>query len=80
MVREVCDAQNTRWSCVQAHAGLTTGETDAATQALARVPGTDKVTVVCTPSGGAQTRRLELASDWETSLSDEALAEAIAAT
>lgn len=29
------------------------------------------VEVVCTPSGGAQTVRLELPGDWENKLSDE---------
>jgi hypothetical protein len=31
------------------------------------------VTVVCTPSGGAKSVRLELARGWETALGDEEL-------
>lgn len=77
MAREVTDADNVRWTCAQPYAGLEATPTDAATTELARVPGSDRVTVVCTPSGGAQSKRIELATDWETTLSDEALAQAI---
>ena len=70
MAREVT-VGDTKWSCFQAYAGV--NEDSAAAQA-AQEGG--KVTVVCTPSGGEQSVRLELAADWEQ-LSDEELARAI---
>ena len=36
-----------------------------------------KVTVVCTPTGGAQTVRLDLDENWEEQMTDEMLTEAI---
>jgi hypothetical protein len=63
MPREVSDADGTAWTCIQAFAGL--GNDPEKTEA-ARVEGAgDRVTVVCTPSGGAQSVRLELPLDWE---------------
>jgi hypothetical protein len=70
MAREVTDGEGTAWSCVEAYAGLSEdGKSDAA-----RVEGTDRFRVVCTPSGGAQTVELELPAGWEETLSDEELA------
>lgn len=75
--REVTDAHNTTWTCVQAYAGV---ETAATAEAVERSTADDSgVTVVCTPSGGAQTVRLNLAPDWQENLSDEELTQAIAA-
>ncbi|GGG44262.1 hypothetical protein [Hymenobacter glacieicola] len=75
--REVTDSHNTTWTCVQAYAGV---ETAATAEAVERSTAKeDGVTVVCTPSGGAQTVRLELTSNWQESLSDEELEQAIAA-
>ena len=69
MAREVTDGEGTTWSCVEAYAGLSEdGKSEAA-----RVEGTDRYRVVCTPSGGARTVELELPGDWEASTSDEAL-------
>ena len=75
--REVTDQHNTTWTCVQAYAGV---ESAAAEQAMERSE-TDSgaVPVVCTPSGGAQTVRLELNKDWLDNLSDEELASVITA-
>ena len=70
MAREV-EVDGTKWSCVQAYAGL---EEDSAAAQVAQDGG--KVTVVCTPSGGEQSVRLELDTDWEQ-LSDQELAGAI---
>ncbi len=71
MPREVRDSEGTAWNCVQAYAGLSN---DAAKERAAQVDeGSDRYHVVCTPSGGAQSVRLELPGDWETSLSDEQL-------
>ncbi len=76
MPREVRDAEGTTWTCTQAYAGLSN---DAERQEAARVDGTeDRFHVVCTPSGGAQSVRLELRGGWEESLSDEELAREIA--
>jgi hypothetical protein len=72
--REVTDKENTRWTCVQAYS-MTTNSTDA-TDALS---GNDegKVTVVCTPGGGAKTVRLALPKNWNDETNDEALLQAI---
>lgn len=69
--REVTDKDNLTWTCVQAYAGLE----GASAEKAAELSETDagKVTVVCTPSGQAQTVRLEVAKDWLDSLSDEEL-------
>ena len=72
--RDVTDADGLVWACVQAYAGL--GDSDAAQVAAAHAEG-DTVTVVCTPTGAAQTVRLDLAPDWNEALGDDALADAI---
>lgn len=75
MPREVSDAEGITWTCIQAFAGL---GNDPEKADAARVEGTgDQVHVVCTPSGGAKSVRLELIKDWETSLSDDDLLQAI---
>lgn len=72
--RDVTDSDGLSWACVQAYAGL--GEGAAAEIAADRADG-DTVTVVCTPTGAAQTVRLDLVADWSEALDDEALAAAI---
>lgn len=73
--REVQDEENTTWTCVQALSGLS-GQ--AAEEAAARIESeAGTVPVVCTPSGGAQSVRLELPKDWHEALSDEDLLKAI---
>lgn len=75
MPREVTDGEGTVWSCVEAYAGLSEdGKSDAA-----RVEGTDRYRVVCTPTGGATSVTLELPGGWDESMSDEDLAKAIEA-
>jgi hypothetical protein len=75
MSREITDAEGITWSCIQAFAGL--GNDPEKTDA-ARVDGTeDHVHVVCTPSGGAKSVRLELPGDWERAMSDDALLEIV---
>lgn len=75
MPREVSDAEGITWTCIQAFTGL--GNDSEKTDA-ARVDGTrNQVHVVCTPSGGAKSVRLELSGDWETSLPDDDLLQAI---
>jgi hypothetical protein len=70
--REVTDTEQTTWTCVQAYAGV--GDSEAA-QALEEKRAAEGrgVPVVCTPSGGAQSVRLELTHDWATALSDDTL-------
>lgn len=71
MPREVTGVDGIVWSCVEAYAGLSEeGGGEAAERAAS---GDGKLTVVCTPGGGAKTVRLELPADWEQSLSDEDL-------
>jgi hypothetical protein len=77
MARDVTDAEGVTWSCIQAFAGLGNdpGKADAA-----RVAGReDHLHVVCTPSGGAASVRLELPESWEHEMPDETLLEAIRA-
>lgn len=71
MAREVTDDEGTTWECVQAYAGLEGGGEN---QELAEVDGRENLLhVVCTPSGGAQTVRLQLHKGWEDKYSDEEL-------
>jgi hypothetical protein len=71
MPREVTGGDGIVWSCVEAYAGLSEGGGgEAAERAEA---GDGKLAVVCTPSGGAKTVRLELPAGWEQSLDDEQL-------
>jgi hypothetical protein len=75
MPREVSDAEGIAWTCIQAFAGL---GNDPEKMDAAHVDGTrNQVHIVCTPSGGAKSVRLELTKDWETSLSDDDLLQAI---
>ena len=74
MPRDVTDAEGITWSCIQAFAGL---GNDRDKKEAARVEGSDRVHVVCTPSGGAKSVRLELPGSWETGMADDALLQAI---
>jgi hypothetical protein len=76
--REVQDAERVRWTCIQALGGLEGAAAERAADRLESDEGT--VPVVCTPSGGAQSVRLELERGWEDALSDEDLLEAIGRT
>lgn len=61
--REIQDADNTTWTCVQALSGLS-GQ--AAVEAAEKIESAEgSVPVVCTPSGGEQSVRLDLPGDWE---------------
>ncbi|HLL76100.1 MAG TPA: hypothetical protein VK421_12650 [Pyrinomonadaceae bacterium] len=71
MPREVIGADGISWSCVEAYAGLSDDNGGAAAERAAA--GSGRPTVVCTPSGGAKSVRLELTADWEKSLGDEQL-------
>jgi hypothetical protein len=75
--REIQDEESTAWTCVQALSGLTGEAAAEAAEKVESAAGT--VPVVCTPSGGRQSVRLELPKDWLESLSDEDLLKAIAA-
>ena len=77
MPRDVTDSDGVTWSCIQAFAGLGGAEEKAE---AAKVDGSrDRYHVVCTPSGGAKSVRVELPGDWEEGLSDEELLRAIKA-
>jgi hypothetical protein len=67
--REVTDGAKLRWSCVQAYSGL---DRDLVTDDNGMVP------VVCTPTGGAQSVRVELPQSWADYLPDAELLAAIA--
>lgn len=69
--REVTDQEGTTWTCVQAYAGLNGKNGEKAAQ-LSETSD-HKVPVVCTPSGGAQSVRLELSQDWLEQLPDDQL-------
>ena len=73
--REVRDSDGTNWSCVQAYAGLSNSSASEVAKAAAGAEGT--CTVVCTPSGGAQTVRLELPTNWTEALKDKELVQQI---
>ncbi len=71
MTREVTDGDGTVWSCVQAFAGLGDGAAKAKAAALAARTG--GLHVVCTPSGGAKSVRVELPEAWEDEAPDDQL-------
>ncbi len=68
--REVAD-EDTRWTCVQAFSMSETEIAEKATGLAESEAG--RVTVVCTPSGGAKTVRIELPADWDETMQDDAL-------
>ena len=71
------DSSNIRWSCVEAYSMQNSETAKKASELSATENG--KVTVVCTPSGGAKTVRLELSETWENELKDDDLIEKITA-
>lgn len=73
-LREVHDDEDIRWTCVQALSGLSKKAAAEAAEKIESAEGT--VPVVCTPSGGEQSVRLDLPSDWE-GMSDGDLLRAI---
>lgn len=75
--REVTGTDNTTWTCVQAYSSLAKEDADRAAEITEDENG--EVTVVCTPGGGAQTVRLQLAKDWMESVSDKELVKQIEA-
>jgi hypothetical protein len=78
--REVQDEGNVTWTCVQAFAGVSGRSARKAADAAEKLTATEgTVAVVCTPSGGAKSVRLELPRDWPERTSDDALLAAIAA-
>ena len=74
MTREITDDNGVTWSCIQAFAGL---GNDPEKRDAARVDGSDRLRVVCTPSGGAASIRLELGDGWEAGIPDGDLLHAI---
>ncbi|MEA2562334.1 MAG: hypothetical protein QOH06_3838 [Acidobacteriota bacterium] len=74
--REVQDSENVTWNCVQALSGLSGEAAEEAAERVESEEGT--VPVVCTPSGGEQSVRIELPKGWDEQMSDEDLLAAIA--
>lgn len=70
MPREVIGPEGISWSCVEAYAGLSD---EGGGGAAARADDGDSLAVVCTPSGGAKSVRLELPPGWETDIDEEVL-------
>jgi len=77
MPRDVRDSDGVTWTCIQAFAGL--GKDPEKTEAARVEDSKNRFHVVCTPSGGAKSVRVELPGNWEKSLSDEELLRAIKA-
>jgi hypothetical protein len=77
MPREVKDSDGVTWTCIQAFAGL--GKDPEKTEAARVEDSRNRFHVVCTPSGGAKSVRVELPGNWEKSLSDDELLRAIKA-
>jgi hypothetical protein len=71
--REITDQDGNSWNFVQAYSG---GEGDHS-EKVARLTKGENIPVVCTPSGGAQSIRLQLPRDWKENLSDQELLEAM---
>lgn len=71
--RVVTDSDNKQWTCVQAFSG---GDNPELAEKAKEINGNGKVDVVCTPSGGEQSVRLQLQEDWEK-LSDDELVKLI---
>jgi hypothetical protein len=69
--REVQDSNNVKWQCVEAFSGGSKEMHRKASMISKNEEG--EVEVVCTPSGGAQTVRLQLQPNWIQSLTDEQL-------
>ena len=75
MAREVRGEDGITWTCAQAYSGISDKPEN---EEAARVEGSNgRVRVVCTPGGGAKSVQLELAADWESSLTDEELLQKI---
>ena len=73
--REITDEDGITWTCIQAFAGL---GNDPERADATRVEGSEgKVRVVCTPSGAARSVRIACPAEWETSMQDEQLLNAI---
>jgi hypothetical protein len=70
MPREVEDSEGVRWSCASAYNGL---NAEGGDPPEARVEGSDRYRVICTPSGGSRSVELELPAGWEEELSDDEL-------
>lgn len=79
MTREIVDDDGTTWSCAPAYGGLGDGAGAAAAIAQEKAARDGAIVVVCTPTGGAQSVRVELAAGSLADVDDGALRAAIAA-
>jgi hypothetical protein len=71
-IREVQTPDGTRWQCAEAMIKPADDKSSPSGR-----EERDLVTVVCTPTGGAQSVRIELEVDWKASVPDEELSRAI---
>lgn len=77
MERVINDQNGITWTCIQTFTGLSD---QVQHPEAAHVKGEeDSYWVVCTPSGQAQSVRLKLPKDWDSSYSDQALLDGIKA-
>ena len=74
MPREIENGDGVRWTCAQAYGGISETSID---DSAAKVDGTDRYRVICTPSGGSRSVELELPGGWEESYSDEQILDEI---
>lgn len=70
--REIKDQQGFNWVCVQSLASI-----DSLKDPETKNSTAGDVIVVCTPSGGAQTVRLQLPANWFDQLDDNKLLDQI---
>jgi hypothetical protein len=73
-IKEIQTGDGTKWQCVEALEGMNGNLAQKAEQVNGE---SENVVVVCTPSGGAQTVRVQLPKSWKESMTDNELAEAI---
>jgi hypothetical protein len=73
--KDIQDRENVTWTCVQAFSGGDSGAAQEAEQHAIDANG--NVPVVCTPSGGGQSLRLQLPVDWYEQMTETTLLAAI---
>jgi len=71
-IKEIQTADGIRWQCAEAMIKPADDKSSPSGK-----DERDLVMVVCTPTGGAQSVRIELKTDWKESVPDEELARAI---
>ena len=72
--REIRDSENVQWQCVQPLSG--SAKTEQLSQEILTTKDS-QIEIVCTPSKGAMSVRIEVPIGWENELSDEQLLEKV---